>query len=107
MHTATPDLSHGAKVAEAIVNKLGGAAFAMVSGSNYFTEIEGGVSFRIGRNSKSLVGCKVIRQDDEHYTMKFISIQKKQLVERFVKADMTVPDMLQHFTTVTGLQVGL
>lgn len=60
-----------------ILTQLGNGTLAMIGASNILL-IEGGVQFKIGKNSKKVNHVAITLASDDTYTIKFGSLRKKR-----------------------------
>lgn len=106
-------------VAQTIYEQLGGGKFVAMTGAKYFTAIENGLQFRIGRNASKANVVKITLNGLDLYDIEFIKhVEYKFTISKDGKSFKERPeswqtvaaendiyaDMLQDvFTAVTGM----
>ena len=62
------------KIANTILQQLGGRMFLMMTGAKQLVAIDNGLSFRIGRNSSKANMVRIVLKADDTYNMQFIKL---------------------------------
>lgn len=95
------------EIARTILEQLGGNQFAMMTGAKNFIAAEKGLSFKVGRNSKSVSHVRITLDPDDTYSVEFIRVRAGKLTQ-VAKETGVYCDMLQNiFTEHTGLYTSL
>lgn len=91
------------KVAETILNQLGGNRFIAMTGSKNFAASENYLSMKLTRNASGANYLKITLTPMDVYKMEFISIRGNSIKTK-VEFDNVYCDQLQSlFTEATGL----
>lgn len=94
-------------VANTILAQLGGNKFRAMTGSKNFVGGENTLSFRIGRNAKSINAVRITLTAGDDYTVEFLRIRKTE-VKVSTKVEGVYFDRLQAvFTENTGMDTHL
>lgn len=97
----------GREIAQTILAQLGGNRFLAMTGASSLSYGDKNLTFRVGKNEKKVKAVRITLQDDDTYSMEFLSIRKLE-VKTLSRADMVYCDNLQEvFTNHTGLYTRL
>lgn len=62
------------QVAHTIISQLGNMALSMLGAKNLLSLTEGGLQFKIGRNSKKVTHVEIILDPSDTYNVRFIKV---------------------------------
>lgn len=94
------------EVAKTIVAQIGNMAFTMMGAKNLMGD-EKGLTFRVGRNPKSVTHVIVKLEPDDTYTVKTVRVRGHKLTE-LAELEMVYCDNLRNVIgDMTGLAVQL
>ena len=96
------------KVAETILEQLGGNQFRMMTGAKNLGGTEDSLSMRIGRNSSNSNYLKITLNSMDTYDMMFAKLTKKGELKSVSEYNNVYNDMLTDtFTSHTGMYTSL
>ncbi len=96
------------KVAETILEQLGGNKFRMMTGARNFVGYENGVSMKIGRNSSNSNYLKITLNMMDLYDMEFCKLTKMGEKKSVTEYNNVYNDMMtDQFTAHTGMYTSL
>jgi len=97
------------KVAEEILNQLGGNKFVVMTGVKNLIASENGLSFHLPKSKTKANTCKVILTESDDYLVEFFKVNRKTFeLERVSTYAHVYCDQLQEiFTYETGLATSL
>ena len=91
-------------VAKEILRQLGGNMFATMTGAKGFLFSDNSLTFKVGRNSKSVTAVSITLDPSDTYTVKFFTRGGK---EKATVSDVYADNLRIVFTTHTGLETSL
>ena len=93
------------EIAATILSQLGGAGrLVAMTGAKFFTSHpEGGLSFKIGRNSKGVNYCKISLTSDDLYTVEFKRVTVKKITDKGTTEGAYCDMLVDLFENATGM----
>ena len=93
------------EIAATILSQLGGAGrLVAMTGAKFFTSHpEGGLSFKIGRNSKGVNYCKISLTSDDLYTVDFTRVTFKKITAKGTTEGAYCDMLVDLFENATGM----
>ena len=95
------------KVAETILNQLGGRRFVMMTGSKQFIAGKDSLSFKLSRNSSGANYLRITLTPMDVYNMEFISIRGNSMKTKHEFNDVYCDILTSIFEKTTGLYTSL
>lgn len=95
------------KVANTILQQLGGNRFVVMTGAKNLGGTEDSLSFRIGRNCKRVTHVKVQLNGKDLYDCTFYAIRGYKVVSEHTVSDVYADSLQYIFTLETGLDTHL
>ncbi len=90
-------------IAKTIMGQLGGSRLAVMTGAKNFLAVEGGVSFRIGRNSKGVNYVKVILNAMDLYDIEYGRVYGTKYTVKAESKDVYNDQLKDNFEINTGM----
>lgn len=90
-----------------ILKQLGGNRFAAMTGAKNFVASQNSLSFRIGRNAKSVSAVHIELTPADTYTVKFLRIKKHETTLIKSYEDIYADQLQSVFREETGLETHL
>ena len=101
-------LNEALKPYEIILQQLGGNKFiAMTGAKNFGTDRKGGLTFKIGRNSKSVSHVRVRLTSMDLYDMEFLQVRAGKIKIKSKEKGVYADQLGKMFKKNTGLNVRL
>ena len=95
------------QVAKTILEQLGGNKFIAMTGAKNFVGSETGLSFKIGRNAKSISHVRIELDPSDTYTIKFLRVRKHEVKEISSFSGVYFDSLQSVFTANTELYTSL
>lgn len=94
-------------VANTILEQLGGRAFVVMTGSKNFVGSDNSLSFKVGRNPKSISHVRIALNAMDTYDVEFLRIRKFDPQVVAYKEGVYFDQLQDIFTAETGLYTRL
>ena len=95
------------QVAETILHQLGGNRFLVMTGARNLVYDRTSLTFKVGRNSKSVTHCRIVLDPSDTYTVEFLWVRGHHVKTRGTHEGVYCDQLVEIFERGTGLATRL